>query len=122
MDELHIEEEFVEDTVILKLTGLVDSATSYYLESKINDLIVAYKVKLIIDLTEVDYISSAGWGIFVSEIKGLRAKKGDIKLAGMNPEVRDVFELLEFDTLLTPYESATDALIAFDSQESNNLP
>jgi len=122
MDKLHIEEEFIGDAAILKLSGLVDSATSYYLESKLDELIVADKVKLVIDLADVDYISSAGWGIFVSEIKGLRAKRGDIKLAGMNPDVRDVFELLEFDTLLTPYESATDALIAFDSQESNNLP
>jgi len=122
MDKLHIKVEYVAEAAILRLSGLVDSATSYYLESRLNELIAADKVKLVIDLTEVDYISSAGWGIFVSEIKGLRAKNGDIKLAGMNPDVRDVFELLEFDTLLTPYESATDALIAFDSQESNNLP
>ncbi len=122
MDKLHIEEEHVAEAAILRLSGLVDSATSYYLESRLNDLIAADKVRLVIDLTDVDYISSAGWGIFVSEIKGLRARNGDIKLAGMNPDVRDVFELLEFDTLLTPYESATDALIAFDSQESNNLP
>ena len=122
MDKLHIEEEHVAEAAILRLSGLVDSATSYYLESRLNDLIAADKVRLVIDLTDVDYISSAGWGIFVSEIKGLRARNGDIKLAGMNPDLRDVFELLEFDTLLTPYESATDALIAFDSQESNNLP
>ena len=122
MDKLHIEEEHVAEAAILRLSGLVDSATSYYLESRLNDLIAADKVRLVIDLTDVDYISSAGWGIFVSEIKGLRARNGDIKLAGMNPDVRDVFELLAFDTLLTPYESATDALIAFDSQESNNLP
>jgi len=115
MNKLRIEEEFIDDSTILKLFGLIDSATSFYLESKLDELIVAERVRLVIDLTEVDYISSAGWGIFVSEIKGLREKGGDIKLAGMTPEVRDVFELLEFDTLLTPYESATDALMAFDS-------
>lgn len=119
MNKLRIEEEFIDDSTILKLFGLIDSATSFYLESKLDELIVAERVRLVIDLTEVDYISSAGWGIFVSEIKGLREKGGDIKLAGMTPEVRDVFELLEFDTLLTPYESATDALMAFDSRKSN---
>ncbi|MDZ7860206.1 MAG: STAS domain-containing protein [Candidatus Krumholzibacteriota bacterium] len=119
MNKLRIEEEFIEDITILKLFGLIDSATSFYLESKLDELIIAERVRLVIDLTEVDYISSAGWGIFVSEIKGLREKGGDIKLAGMTPEVRDVFELLEFDTLLTPYESATDALMAFDSRKSN---
>jgi anti-sigma B factor antagonist len=120
MDKLQIEEEMVQDTVVLKLTGLVDSGTSHFLENKLSELIEGEKVKLVIDLNDVDYISSAGWGIFVCEIKGVREKNGDIKLAGMLPDVRDVFELLEFDTLLTPYNSVTDALMAFESQQSND--
>jgi len=120
MDKLHIEEEIIDDTVVLKLMGLVDSATSHYLESKLAQLIEDEKVKLVIDLNDVDYISSAGWGIFVCEIKGVRERDGDIKLAGMLPDVRDVFELLEFDTLLTPYNTVTDALMAFESEKSND--
>lgn len=118
MDNLHIEEELVEDTTVLKLSGLVDSATSHYLETKLSELVESNKVKLVIDLTDVDYISSAGWGIFVCEIKGIRERNGDIKLAGMLPDVRDVFELLEFDTLLTPYNTVTDALMAFETHQS----
>lgn len=121
MDKLHIEEEWFEDIVVLKLVGLVDSGTSQLMEDKFNSLITTGTVKIIADLEEVDYISSAGWGIFVGEIKGIRRRNGDIKLAGMRPDVREVFDLLEFNALLTPYNSRDEALSAFSHQENTEL-
>lgn len=121
MDKLLIDEEKVEDVVVLKLQGLVDSGTSQLIEGRLNDVISGGNVKIVVDLDLVDYISSAGWGIFVGEIKGVRKSNGDIKLASMRPDVREVFDLLEFDTLLTPYDSRGDALAAFEVEEKSEL-
>lgn len=113
MDNLLINEERCDDVVILSLQGLVDSGTSQQMEERIGRLVAEGIVKIIVDLGRVEYISSAGWGIFVGEIKGVRRRNGDIKLAAMRPDVREVFDLLEFDTLLTPYESREQALADF---------
>ena len=121
MDKLLIDEDKVEDVVVLKLQGLVDSGTSQLMEGRLNDVISGGNVKIVVDLDLVDYISSAGWGIFVGEIKGVRKSNGDIKLASMRPNVREVFDLLEFDTLLTPYDSRGDALAAFEVEEKSEL-
>jgi anti-anti-sigma factor len=121
MDKLLINEEKIEDVVVLKLQGLVDSGTSQLIEGRLNDLISDGNVKIVVDLDLVDYISSAGWGIFVGEIKGVRASDGDIKLASMRPDVREVFDLLEFNTLLTPYDSRRDALAAFEAEKRSEL-
>ena len=121
MDRLLIEEEYLEDIIVLKLRGLVDSGTSQFLEDKFKELVAASSVKVVVDLQEVDYISSAGWGIFVGEIKGIRHLNGDIKLSSMRPDVREVFDLLEFNTLLTPYNSKEEALAAFETQENSKL-
>jgi anti-anti-sigma factor len=121
MDKLLINEEKVEDVVVMKLQGLVDSGTSQLMEGRLNDLISDGNVKIVVDLDLVDYISSAGWGIFVGEIKGVRASDGDIKLASMRPDVREVFDLLEFNTLLTPYDSRKDALAAFEAEKRSEL-
>jgi anti-anti-sigma factor len=121
MDKLLIDEEKVEDVVVLKLQGLVDSGTSQLMEGRLNDLISGGIVKIIVDLDLVDYISSAGWGIFIGEIKGVRQSNGDIKLASMRPDVREVFDLLEFNTLLTPYDSRGDALAAFEEEKRSEL-
>ncbi|MBN1163868.1 MAG: STAS domain-containing protein [Candidatus Krumholzibacteriota bacterium] len=119
MDKLNILEERLDDLVILKLEGLVDSGTSGLLEDRFRELIKRGNVRLIVDLQEVNYISSAGWGIFIGEIKGVRQKKGDIKLCGMRPEVREVFDLLEFNALLKPYNSNKDAMVDFGVNEKS---
>jgi len=62
----------------------------------------------------VDYISSAGWGIFISEIKGIRERGGDLKLVRMIPDVYEVFELLEFHYILKAYDSIEEAIRDFD--------
>ena len=121
MDKLNIEEELIDDVIVLVLDGLVDSGTSQLMEDRFNDLISKGNVRIVADLENVDYISSAGWGIFVGEIKGVRRQNGDIKLASMRPDVREVFDLLEFNALLTPYNSRDDALAAFKELENREL-
>jgi anti-sigma B factor antagonist len=119
MDRLIIEEEKIEDIILLKLHGLVDSGTAQFLEDKFNELVNSDNVKIVVDLQNVDYVSSAGWGIFVGEIKGIRQRDGDVKLAGMRNDVREVFDLLEFNTLLTPYISNEEACSAFTEEQNS---
>jgi anti-sigma B factor antagonist len=121
MDKLVISEELVDNVVVLKLHGIIDSGTAQFLEDKFNDLVASNNVRIVADLGDVNYISSAGWGIFVGEIKGIRQRRGDIKLAAMHPDVREVFELLEFNTLLQPYGTAEEALSVFASHQNSRI-
>lgn len=93
----------------VRVDGVIDTITSSELEEVIDSLIKRNRFKIVIDLAGVDYISSAGWGIFISHIKDVRSNDGDIKLAGMLPEVFEIYELLEFDNVLTAYKSVDDA-------------
>ncbi|MGD1049387.1 MAG: STAS domain-containing protein, partial [Candidatus Krumholzibacteriaceae bacterium] len=65
------------------------------------------------DLGGVNYISSAGWGIFISEIKSIRENGGDLKLASMIGDVYEVFELLEFQTILQSFDTVQEAVKSF---------
>jgi anti-sigma B factor antagonist len=121
MDKLTIDEEFVDNVVVLKLRGIVDSGTAQFLEDKFNDLVSSNSVRIVADLGDVSYISSAGWGIFVGEIKGIRQRNGDIKLASMHAGVREVFDLLEFNTLLKPYNTKEEALAAFAMHQNTRI-
>ena len=119
MDKLIIDEEVIDNVVVLKLRGIVDSGTAQYLEDKFNELVASNSVRIVADLGDVNYISSAGWGIFVGEIKGIRQRNGDIKLAAMHPDVREVFDLLEFNTLLKPYNTREEAFTAFKAPQNS---
>ncbi len=101
------------DIVIIKLIGYVDQSNSHQIENVIFDLIQSKKQKFVFDLSELIYMSSAGWGIFVGEIKSVRDAGGDIKVASMSPEIYDVFQVLEFYHLLEDYSTVNEAISSF---------
>lgn len=99
---------------IIKVGGYIDTTTSAELEHSLDALLKAGTYNIVIDLGNVDYISSAGWGIFISEIKGIREKGGDLKLVRMIPDVYEVFELLEFHYILRAFDTIEEAVGDFD--------
>lgn len=104
----------------VRIDGVIDTLTASELEEVIDSLIKRQRYKIVIDLAGVDYISSAGWGIFISHIRDVRANNGDIKLAGMIPNVYEIYELLEFDNVLPSYRSVDDARETFRNVASGD--
>ncbi|MFQ5454177.1 MAG: STAS domain-containing protein, partial [Candidatus Zixiibacteriota bacterium] len=102
----------------IRVDGVIDTLTASQLEDVIDSLVKREQYKLIVDLAGVEYISSAGWGIFISQIKDVRSMGGDIKLANMIPNVLEIYELLEFDNVLMAYTSLDDARKEFGSKNT----
>jgi len=102
------------DIALLAVKGFVDTMTCSILLNKITANLNANRLHIIVDMSQVNYVSSAGWGVFVGEIKGIRERGGDLKIVQMTPEVYDVFEMLEFNRILNYYESLEEAIDDFD--------
>jgi anti-sigma B factor antagonist len=100
---------FPESVSVVRVDGVIDTMTATELEKVMNSLLEQEKYRIIVDLGGVDYISSAGWGIFISNIREIRQNSGDIKLARMIPNVYEIFELLEFDSILRAFDSIEKA-------------
>ena len=98
---------------ILRVSGYVDTTTSPDLERRLQALLTERRFHVVVDLSRVEYISSAGWGIFISEIREIREHGGDLKLAGMILDVKEVFDLLEFENILQAYSDADLAVASF---------
>jgi len=98
---------------VLSVQGYVDTTTSAELEESLKRLLKKGRFNIVIDLGGVNYISSAGWGIFISEIKSIRENGGDLKLAAMIGDVYEVFELLEFQTILQSFDTVEEAVKSF---------
>ena len=101
------------ELTMVRVDGVIDTMTASELERVMNTLLEQRKYKIIVDLAGVDYISSAGWGIFISNIREIKAHAGDIKLARMIPSVYEIFELLEFDSILRAYDNIEKAKADF---------
>jgi anti-anti-sigma factor len=99
---------------LIRVGGFIDTTTSSEVERALHNLLKQNRFNIIIDLGNVDYISSAGWGIFISEIKSIREQNGDLKLVKMIPDVYEIFELLEFHHILDVYDSSEEAIKKFE--------
>lgn len=100
----------------VRVDGIVDTITSKDVDRAIKGLISRERYRIVMDLAGVDYISSAGWGVFISHLKEAREHSGDLRLAGMIPNVREIFELLEFDTILNSFATSSQAAQSFESE------
>ena len=105
MEKLIISEERVNAPLpltLLSLRGTIETTNASTLEEAIGRIIEDSCFRIVVDLAGVTYISSAGWGIFISEIKEIRENGGDLKLAAMTGDVYEVFELLEGVLVVLP--------------------
>jgi len=116
MEELKIKTEFhpiYKDIIIIQLAGYIDQTNSGQVEKIILDILKTGKSKFVFDFRDLIYMSSAGWGVFVGEIKMVRDRGGDIKIAAMSPEVYEVFQMLEFYHIIQEFPTVEDAVESF---------
>ncbi len=101
------------DCIYLK--GYLDAHTAPELENAISESVAGGNNRIIINFRDLDYISSAGLGVFMAFIEDVREKGGDLKMAEMKPRVFNVFDLLGFPVLFDIMENETLAMEKFKS-------
>lgn len=100
---------------VLDLHGELDAHTASQLEEALKNLINNSKSNIIVNFKELDYIASAGLGVFMAYIEDVRSIGGDIKLTNMNDKVYNVFDLLGFPTLYDIFENEQLAIEKFQN-------
>ncbi len=84
----------------LKIEGFIDFSTSEQVESAIEDIFAKGSYKVIVDLSQTKYISSAGFGCFISSIDTAMKNSGDIVFSGTPPEIKEIFDILGLSKIL----------------------
>lgn len=103
------------DTTVLSLEGYLDAHTAPELEGAIQSEVDAGRTRLVVDCTGLTYISSAGLGVFMGFVEEVREAGGDLKICGLVPKVRQVFELLGFPAIFDLVEDADAAERLFEA-------
>ena len=98
---------------IFALDGFLDAHTAPEFERSIQQAIDGGNVRLIVDCTKLTYISSAGLGVLMGFIEEIRERGGDIKICGLSPKVRQVFEILGFPDLYDIMPDVPTAIRSF---------
>jgi anti-sigma B factor antagonist len=77
--------------------------------------------KLVLDLGRLRFVDSSGLGAFISCLRKLNAKGGDLKLYGMSKQVRAVFELVRMHRVFDIVGTREDAVRAFERAPTSRL-
>jgi anti-sigma B factor antagonist len=93
------------------LVGEVDASNADELRQSLADLVRQGNTRLLIDLTDVDFIDSTGLGVLLHTVKELRAQRGSLTVACPNPTIRELFELVGHN-LLFPVDETVDQALA----------
>ena len=107
-----------EGLTIIRIEGYLDAHTAPEFEKAIEDQIAQGNVKIIVDCGKLDYISSAGLGVFMGFVEEVREAGGDIKICSLIPKVRQVFELLGFGQLYHIVDDRPSAVRKFSQSPS----
>jgi anti-sigma B factor antagonist len=98
---------------VVSITGRVDGSTAGEFETTLNELTEAGKNNLILDMSEVDFVSSAGLRILVNTRKAVQASGGDIVLASPSDQVIETLDIAGLDVLFQQYPDRETAVGSF---------
>ena len=106
---MKIDEEKSEGMTLIRIEGRLDTTTYGILESRLIDLIDSGQVRIIIDCSKMDYISSSGLRVFLLALKKIILENGKFILADLQETIREIFEIAGFTTIFEIYGSVEEA-------------
>ena len=98
---------------VLSLKGSIDAMTAPKISEFIQGHVTKGNIKLVADFSGVDYTSSAGLRVLLGAIKDTRAQSGDMRLAGVQPDVLKVLNLSGFTNILKMFDNADEAVASY---------
>ena len=94
-----IEKKLSTESVTLKVSGRLDTQTTPELEKEIDTVLTGLK-ELVFDMSDLEYVSSAGLRVILKAQKAMNAQ-GTMKLTGVNESIMEVFDITGFLDILT---------------------
>ncbi len=110
---MEISQRQKQDIVILAIEGRLDTLSSNALKDTLESLINNNKHQILIDCSELNFISSSGLRVLLSAGKQLNSLKGKIALYAMKDHIKEVFDIAGFTMLFAIFNNEEEAINHF---------
>jgi anti-sigma B factor antagonist len=98
------------DVTVVDVEGQLIVGNRQELKQRVLEELERGETTFVIDFANTGYIDSSGLGVLVSLSKKIREQGGELRLAGLNEDLRTLFELTKLDTLFVITDSRAEAL------------
>ena len=102
-----------DDVTLVDVEGQLIVGNRQELKQKVLEELESGDRKFVIDFSNAGYIDSSGLGVLVSLSKKIREQGGELRLSGLNEDLRTLFELTKLDTLFRIADTREEALDGF---------
>lgn len=103
---------------ILRIGPELDARNAQHATQFMKELVEKGCLRMVADLSGLNFIDSSGLGSLVATIKMLRKNQGDLRLCGLKPAVQSVFQLTRLFKVFEVYDSVGEAVASFSSLET----
>ncbi len=104
---------FGRQATVFALGGHLDAVTVSQLEGRFKETMEAGQYHWVVDLSQLDYISSAGLGAFIGVLEEVRSHGGDIFFVGLSPKLQKIFQVLGFLRIFRIFAAEEEAVREF---------
>ena len=112
---MEINTEHVKGTTVVSVLGSIDTLTAGEMSGSIDDQIQNGHNRVVLDMSGVDFMSSAGLHAILSALKRSRQQGGDLYIAAPSPGVYKVLNISGFTSILKSFPSVDQAVVNFTS-------
>ena len=106
-------EKNTEKCIIIGLKGRLDTINYSILEKRLMELLDQNVTKIMVNCSQMDYVSSSGLRILLMALKRITMVKGKFVLCSLQENIREIFEISGFTSIFEIYPNEEDALNAF---------
>jgi len=110
---LNINVETLKRVDLVAVNGRIDSNSAPQFDQALKDIMSAGRYNIVLDLSGVSYMSSAGLRGIVSALRECKKKRGDVRLAAPSERVSEVLSLAGLDPLFQLFDDSTTAVGSF---------
>ncbi len=98
---------------VVELSGSLDIHTIGDFENALSELFKKGHYKIVLNLENLTYISSSGFGVLLGVIKEIRKHRGDMKITNLSPDIYKLFEVMELPIYFQILNNEKEAVNAF---------
>lgn len=105
--------EQIDNVLVIELPSRLDAVGVAALEGQLAEVATAHKGKVLADMSNVTFVASLALRMLLTTLKAVQPLGGDLRLAGLQPQIAEIFRKSRFDTLFTIYPDREAALAAY---------
>lgn len=111
--QLEVSVERCGDAVVVVICGHLDALRANRAVDQLSGVLAAKPPRVVVDMSGVEWVDSAGVGVLISIYRRVRASKGDLKVVGLRHQPAEVFRLLRLEHAFDVLDTIECAMVSW---------